>query len=1242
MGNDKNNVETHKTKRHPKETANFFSNLFFLWELPIIFKGWKKEFTEDDLYPTVEDQDSQLLGNQLERVWQKEMKSKKDPSLIRVVAKVFGPKILFYSLLLAPFDLGLTLLHPLCLQKLLDYYTPGQADITQTQAFGYAAAIVGLSFLFTIFNELMYLECCLLGMKLRVACSSLIYRKCLQMKKTTFQRVTTGKIVSLLSNDVYRLDYMFNHIHYMWMGPVKTIQCGFYLYYVFGYTALVGIGVVIVYFLVLLYLVKKKKATRRLMATKTDYRIRLMNDIVSGIKVIKTYTWEKPFSELVHNTRRLEIDQTTIFNLTRITTNMVKLYISKLCVFSCILVAVITSEPLTPQYAFALTNIYENLTQTANTRLNAALTKLSDAKVSIERITTFLLLDCETIDSSKTKGEIGVGGTIPKMSNHLQKPSGICIKKAHFKWDRSLDESTLNDINFSALVGERVAVVGPAGSGKSTLLQVILDETALVEGSVEVCGTIAYAAQEPWIFTGSVKQNILFGKELNEEKYSRVIKVCALEYDLSLFPYGDNTLVGERGVMLSGGQKARINLARAVYTDADIYLLDDPLSAVDPHVAQQIFQECIQEYLRHKCVVLVTHQLQFLQNVSKIYLLETKKPITLTRFDELYKAKSHIFGNSTKSSQGAKETSVETGKLPFEVKEHRAHGTGANNYKNFWLAGRNWMMSSSVLLLFLLTQALSCLIYYFITFWVNAEQSKKSSLLSEESLRYYLYIYAALMVILLVGSHLSSWIYVKYCRKISTNLHDSMLNGILHSGIKFFNDHTSGRILNRFSTDLAHIDDQIPFGLSDVLTHSLIIIGMTIIISILNYWMIISTLLFYILFFSLVVIYEPANTSLRRTEGVARSPIFTHVTSTLEGLTTIRAAKAEKIMQQQFDTLQNLHTSVFYLIRAVFSCFSFWTDVICILYTGLVTFSFFFFKESYVGNIGLSITLSSLFGKIIQVGMRHWGELDSRITSTERVLEYANLAPELDEGRVSPPNSWFKKGKIIFEDVSLRYTPDTPPVLDGVSFEIRSGERIGIVGRTGAGKSSLVSVLFRLFDFEGEVIIDDINTKTVSLNTLRSNISIIPQDPVLFLGTLRKNLDPFGELADSQIWTALEEVQLKEAIARLPSGLDSPVREGGSNFSMGQRQLLCLVRTILRDAKIIVLDEATANVDLRTDELIQTTIRRRFQGCTVLTIAHRLNTVMDSDRILVMDAGRVAAFSRPQDLMNECSAFQDL
>jgi ATP-binding cassette subfamily C (CFTR/MRP) protein 4 len=298
--------------------------------------------------------------------------------------------------------------------------------------------------------------------------------------------------------------------------------------------------------------------------------------------------------------------------------------------------------------------------------------------------------------------------------------------------------------------------------------------------------------------------------------------------------------------------------------------------------------------------------------------------------------------------------------------------------------------------------------------------------------------------------------------------------------------------------------------------------------------------------------------------------------------------------------------------------------------------------ESFVGNIGLSISLSALFGKLIQRGMTQWGNVNSDITSTERVLEYVNLAPEQDEGDASPPGSWCKKGDIIFREVSLRYNPDTPPVLDRVSFAIRCGERIGIVGRTGAGKSSLISVLFRLFDFEGEVIIDDVNTKSLSLNSLRSNMSIIPQEPVLFLGTLRKNLDPFGEFADLQIWTALEEVQLKDVITRLPSGLDSLVLEGGSNFSAGQRQLLCLVRTILRDTRIIVLDEATANVDLRTDELIQSTIRRRFQGCTVLTIAHRLNTIMDSDRILVMDAGHVAAFGRPQDLMNESSAFQDL
>jgi ATP-binding cassette subfamily C (CFTR/MRP) protein 4 len=641
---------------------------------------------------------------------------------------------------------------------------------------------------------------------------------------------------------------------------------------------------------------------------------------------------------------------------------MAKFYISKLCVFVCVLAVVVTTLPLTPQYIFSLTNIFDNLVQTTVSNLYLALVRIADARVSCERITKFLLLNCDCLrENEKTKGEIG-GGGISKISNHLQKPSGICVKNAHFKWDRSLNQSTLNGVNFSALIGERVAVVGPAGSGKSTLLQVILDEIDLVEGSVEVCGTVAYAAQEPWIFTGSVKQNILFGREMDEEKYSRVIKMCALQYDLSLFPFGDDTLVGERGVMLSGGQKARINLARAVYTDADIYLLDDPLSAVDSHVAQQIFHECIQEYLGHKCVVLVTHQLQFLQNVTKIYLLETKKPIAVTKFDELYKTKSQLFCNSTKSSPSAEKTTLETCHLPCEVKEHRSDGSGANNYKNYWLAGRHWMMSSLVLFLCVATQALSCSIDYFITFWVNEEQSKKSSSLSEESSKYYLYIYGVLMAMLLFGTHLSSWTYVKYCRKISTNLHDLMLDSVLHSGIKFFNDHASGRILNRFSKDMGHIDEQIPSRLSDVFTNAILVIGMTITISILNDWMILWALFFYILFFSFIFFYGPVNTSLRRTEGVgktlvsmklpkssflvllARSPIFTHVTSTIEGLSTIRATKAQEIMQQEFDTRQNLHSSAFYLVRTVFFSFSFWTDVISVFYIGLVTWSFFFLK----------------------------------------------------------------------------------------------------------------------------------------------------------------------------------------------------------------------------------------------------------------------------------------------------------
>ncbi|CAH1382841.1 unnamed protein product [Tenebrio molitor] len=404
--------------------------------------------------------------------------------------------------------------------------------------------------------------------------------------------------------------------------------------------------------------------------------------------------------------------------------------------------------------------------------------------------------------------------------------------------------------------------------------------------------------------------------------------------------------------------------------------------------------------------------------------------------------------------------------------------------------------------------------------------------------------------------------------------------------------------------------------------------------------MIIPTVLFLMICAFYFIIFQSTSSNLKGTERITRSSVFTHISASIQGLSTIRALNAEKILIQEFDNHQDLHTSAFHLYISTFSTFGFWTELMCVLFNGLVIFGFFLIKsETQVGSVGLAISLSNSLLIVMQYAMKTWTEFNVQMTAVERVVEYTELSLEPNDGIDTPPQSWPTSGDISFHSVSLRYSSNDVPVLMNVSFNIKSKEKIGIIGRTGAGKSSLISVLFLLFHFEGSVVIDDVDTKSIPLTELRSKITVIPQDPLLFLGSLRKNLDPFGQYPDHQLWTALDEFQLKEVVSNLPSGLDSMVSESGSNFSVGQRQLLCLVRAMLRESKIIVLDEATANVDLKTDELIQSSIRNRFKNCTVLTIAHRLNTVIDSDKILVMDKGMVVEFGHPHQLLQNHEGF---
>ncbi|KAH0807341.1 hypothetical protein GEV33_015450 [Tenebrio molitor] len=724
---------------------------------------------------------------------------------------------------------------------------------------------------------------------------------------------------------------------------------------------------------------------------------------------------------------------------------------------------------------------------------------------------------------------------------------------------------------------------------------------------------------------------------MNREKYHEVIKVCALEHDLSVLQFGDGTLVGEQGAMLSGGQKARISLARAIYRDADIYLLDDPLSAVDAHVAQYIFSECIIKYLKDKCVILVTHQVQYLKDEPRLYQLNRGTLCRLKKSKELQPSTFTVKNIEQVSDAQTLHESLKNDAEPSEVKEHRSTGNSFKKiYGVYFRAGGNWLVTCVILFSFVLIQCCASCIEFFLSHWVNlVQEHERFETESERMLITHncVYIYSGLLLCLVLVTITATWAFVHYCMIASKNLHNSMLNKIIDATMTFFNNHPSGRILNRFSKDVGNVDESVPLSLIIVIVTFLNLIAMFVTIFIMNYWMILPTALLLLICGVFAAVFQPSNRNMKRREGVTKSSIYTHLGSSLQGLTTIRAFNAQELLQNQFDKHQDVHSAAYYMYLAIYNAFAFWTDFISTIYVGIVIFSFFFITSDVrVGNIGLA--LIQLFQiELIQYAMKIWSDLETQMTSVERVNDYTELTPETQSGQGTPPKSWPTNGKIYFNKISMKYTQNGPFVLYNVSFKIQAGEKIGIVGRTGAGKTSIVSALFRLYDFDGSITIDEVDSKSISPNDLRSKIAIIPQQPVLFFGTLRKNLDLFDEFDDSQLWSALEDVKLKDMLSDLPSGLDTMILEGGENFSLGQKQLLCLVRAMLRNVKIVVMDEATANVDLSTDALIQATIRRKFRQCTVITIAHRLDTVMDSDKILVLESGRVVEFDAPESGM---------
>ncbi|XP_060872281.1 probable multidrug resistance-associated protein lethal(2)03659 isoform X3 [Metopolophium dirhodum] len=1098
-------------------------------------------------------------------------------------------------------------------------------------------------------------------------------------------------------------------IQFLWIGPLQTILVTYFLWQEIGVSSIVGVAVFLAFVPLQGWLGKMTSDYRSKTAPRTDERVRLMNEIISGIQVIKMYTWEKPFALLVQYARKMEIKQIRGTSWIRVFLQSFRIFHFRFALFISIFSYVLLGNYINTQQVFVIISYYNLLMTTMTVFFPQGIITLAEMLISIKRIQSFLLQDEKDKHNehlslkSETKSTNGVEMSNINSKNCIENTAeneegidklgnfGIDILNASAKWILKQPDNSLNNINLTVRPGRLVAIIGPVGGGKSSLIQTILRELPLCEGSISVRGTVSYASQEPWLFHGSIQQNILFGSPMDHNRYKEVIKVCALKTDFKQLPYGDRSLVGERGVSLSGGQRARVNLARAVYKQADIYLLDDPLSAVDTHVGKHIFEKCIKGYLKEKTCILVTHQIQYLSNVDQIILMENANILVEGSYQELQSSgldftkllrsseetstDSDInIKNATDNSleqlsdlsrQGSIKSvasSVDENKLngaqkePTVVAETRSSGNVSRSvYLSYVVAGGNIFKISFLLFVCIFTQVLGTGGDYWISYWVYLEDhifpnaESKSTNISNFityllfdtpwiiSRQFCVVIYAILNLTLIIVIFIRCAMFVSVLMGTSMNLHNNMFNAITRATMYFFNTNSSGRILNRFTKDIGAIDEILPIPLLDFVHIALQLIGTLIVVGIVNIYLLIPTFIVGLMFYYTVNFYLSTSRSIKRLEGVTRSPVYGYLNASLQGLSTIRAFKAEDILCKEFDEHQDLHSSTWYLFITSSEAFGFSLDMICLVYICILTYSFLLVNNGiFGGDVGLVLTQLICMTGSLQWGIRQLAELDNQMTSVERVLEYTNVpqeAPLESSPDKKPPKEWPDKGQIVFENFYLRYSLDADHVLKNLNIQIQPMEKIGIVGRTGAGKSSLIGALFRLALNEGNITIDGIEIHELGLHDLRSKISIIPQEPVLFSGSMRKNLDPLDEYPDHALWNALEEVELKTVVEDLPDGLNSKMSEGGSNFSVGQRQLVCLARAIVRSNKLLVLDEATANVDSQTDALIQYTIRNKFRSCTVLTIAHRLNTVMDSDRVLVMDAGTMVEFDHPYNLL---------
>ncbi|XP_075643518.1 putative ABC transporter C family member 15 isoform X3 [Castanea sativa] len=1241
----------------------------FSWLNPLFAVGFKKPLEQEEI-PDVDIKDSarflsHSFNESLKQV--KERDGTTNPSIYKAIY-LYTRKKAAINALFAVINAAASYVGPYLIDDFVRFLTEKS---TRSLESGYLLALgfLGAKIVETMAQRQWIFRARLLGLHLRVALISRIYKKGLLLSSQSRQNHTSGEIINYMSVDIQRITDLMWYLNIIWMLPVQISLAIYILHTNLGLGSFAALAATLVVMGCNIPLTRVQKRYQSKIMEAKDNRMKSTSEVLRNMKALKLQAWDSEFLQRLECLRKVEYGW--LWKSLRLSALSAFIFwgspafISVVTFGACMLMGI---ELTAGRVLSALATF--RMLQDPIFNLPDLLSVIAQAKVSADRISSYLQQDEIQKDAIEY---------VPKDQTEY----GIEIDSGRFSWDLESRNPTLEGIQLKVKRGMKVAICGTVGSGKSSLLSCVLGEIQKLSGTVKISGTKAYVSQSPWILTGNIRENILFGNQYDSAKYNRTVKACALTKDFELFSCGDLTEIGERGINMSGGQKQRIQIARAAYQDADIYLLDDPFSAVDAHTGTQLFEECLMGILKEKTILFVTHQVEFLPAADLILVMQNGRIAQAGRFKELMKQKigfeilvgAHSQAldsilsveNSSRTSQSpAADDELNTDSTSNAELLHTQHDSehnlsleitekggklvqdeerekGSIGKEVYW-SYLTIVKGGALVPFILLAQSSFQILQVASNYWMAWASPPTSETEPKLAMDFILLVY----VVLAVGSSLCvlarAVLVAKAGLWTAEKLFTNMLHSIFRAPMAFFDSTPFGRILNRASTDQSVLDLELATKLGWCAFSIIQLLGTVAVMSQVA-WEV------FVIFIPVTAIciwyqqyYIPTARELARLAGIQRAPILHHFAESLSGAATIRAFDQEdRFIDGNIGLVDNHSRPWFHNMSAMEwlsfrlnllsnFVFAFSLVLLVTLPEGIINPSIAGLAVTY--GINLNVQQASIIWNICNA--------ENRMISVERILQYSNIASEaplvIEESR--PPNNWPEVGTICFKNLQVRYAEHLPSVLKNITCTFPGRKKVGVVGRTGSGKSTLIQAIFRVVEPRGgSIIIDDVDICKIGLHDLRSRLSIIPQDPAMFEGTVRTNLDPLHQYSDSEIWEALDKYQLGHLVHDKEEKLDSTVVENGENWSVGQRQLFCLGRALLKKSSILVLDEATASVDSATDGVLQKIISQEFTNRTVVTIAHRIHTVIDSDLVLVLSEGIIAEYDTPGKLLERPDSF---